>query len=129
MKVIFRNFFYFFTDRQKACDRKGEQPPQKSQKVGEKIAQLEGPAAEKQKVGHGSAQDGGHQKKAHPPVPHGHGVDEEGRRHQQPEHQVQEAAHNPPGDAHPQNAKQVVQQAHRHPQRQGARQRDGLGRD
>ncbi len=129
MKVIFRKNFNFLRESLQKRNREEENAPEESCQVGGQVAQLEGPTACQQKITRRPGQDGAQQIDAHPSAAHLHRIDEHGHRDGQPEEKIQNAAHCPPGQAHPQHPQQVVQQAHRHAQEEGTQERVCLLRD
>lgn len=127
MKVIFCNFFDFFTQEQEKCGRENHNTTKKPCQISQKVAQLEDKRTHQQKIEHRAAQNRADIKDAYPAVPHRNGINKEGRGDRQPEQEIQKAAQQRNAHPDPEDAEQVVQQPHRRPQRQRARHGKGLG--
>lgn len=126
MKVIFHRIFDFFAYCNKSGDREKHKTPQKTQKIGNQIAQFKCPVAQQQEIDHRAAQDSEEQEDAYPASAHLHRVDKNRGGDSQPEQKVQKPAQYPPGDAKAQDAEEVVQHADQPAEEKGAQQCEGL---
>lgn len=126
MKVIFRKFFNFFTQSFYRRGRQEEKTPQKTCRVGQQIAQFQGPAAEQEEVPGRAQKDGADMEEADPAAPQADGEHKEGDRHRQPEQQVQRTPQQGQAHPYPEHPEQVVEQAHQDAQRQSGQKGKGL---
>ncbi len=100
--------------------------PHRPNKICKPVAQPQKAPAQGPEVEGAADQHPGQQVAPHlPPARHG-GIHKEGHRHHQPEQQVQQSADKGDGQAHPQDAQQVVHQPRRRPQSRRPQQIDGL---
>ncbi len=102
--------------------------PQKSEKIGQKVAQFQCPPAQKEKICRRSGKNRRHRKNPHLAVPQGDGEDKKCGGHQQPEQQVQHAPQRAPGHPDPQHTEDVVHYPDRHSQYQRPQHGRRLGR-
>lgn len=126
MEGFFCGFTHFFT--RKFDDRNGERYnfPQDSYKIGKEVTDFQRPAAYGPEIGTGPGQYGQDGINAHLPVAGGQGMVEKGRRHRQPEEEVQQGAQQRDAQTHPEDTEKVVQQPHQRPQRQRPQYGEGL---
>lgn len=123
MEGFFYGLPYLFAKRDRTGYRQGQNAPKDAEKIGEKVAQFEDPAAEQEEVGRRAPEHGQYHIDAHLAVSCGHRLHKERHRNQDPKEEVQEAAQKPQADPHPEHAEEVVQ--HTHSRAQG--QRPGKG--
>ncbi len=127
MKDIFRKFLKFSAKRQKTRRRKGKQVPQKTEKIGCKVAQAQGESAQHQEIENRAPKNRAQKVEPHLPAAYRHGKDKNGRGDHQPKGQVKKGAQNPAVQPHPKHPEQIVKQAHRSAQCKGKQQSEGLG--
>ena len=128
MEEFFCGFSDFFTQSGQQSQREGQNFPQYGNQIRRGVPALEHPAAGQPEIGRRPRQHPQNEVAPHLSPAGGGGVYKEGRRHHQPEQQVQRPGQQGEGEAHPQDAEQVVHQPHPHPQGQGPQEEAGLVR-
>ena len=128
MEGFFCAFSDFFTQTGQNGQGKGQNFPQYGDQICGGVSSFEYPAAGKPEIGRRPGQYAQDEIEPHLPAAGGGGIYKEGRRHQQPEQQIQGAGQQGEGEAHPHHPEQVVYQPYPQPQSQSAQEEADLVR-
>lgn len=126
MKVIFCGFYDFFANFAKGAEREGANVTDLRKEVGDPITKSQHKWRKEQKIENGAAKEGDHKVEPDLSVSSGDGIQKEADGDQEPEQQVQERPQQREPHPDPEDAEQVVQEAHGQPQKQGTRKGGGL---
>lgn len=80
---------YFFTKRHRSSDRQHQNAPKQGEEIRQKIAQLESPAAEQEKIYDRAAEHGEDHINTHLSIARRHGLDKDSHRDREPKEQIQ----------------------------------------
>ena len=129
MEGFFCGFRNFFTDPYRSGQRQQQQSAQQCRCIRQKIAHLQHPAAQQQKVYPRPAKYAQYRVDAHLSIAYRQRIDKQSHRYDQPKKQIQRAGHQTQPDTHPQDAQHIIQHAHRCPQQQRSGKRERLSGD
>ena len=125
--MIFYVFLNFFEKSPKRAQGQEEEPQHFPHKTQENVHQSQEKRAGKAKVYPPAQEECSCQVEPHPSLFGSLGIEKKGRRHCQPEQQIQASAQKPERDTAPQDPEQVVQHPRSQAQQDGPRQGRGLG--